>query len=693
MSVFSCRRCSVALFAVTIFLSAFLLFQVQPLLSKFILPWFGGTPAVWTTCMLFFQTLLFGGYAYAHLLTQRLSPRWQAVVHLSLLLIAVAACPIAPSADWKPTGTEDPTLWILLLLSASVGLPFFVLSSTGPLLQSWFSRLHEGTSPYRLYALSNIGSMLALVSYPFLFEPAFHTLLQSHIWSWGFAGFGLLCAVCAFGAARGGQPGLENSAKPRAAETAEAVKPTWTVRLLWFALAMTASVLLLATTNQVCMDVASVPFLWVLPLTIYLMTFILCFDSDRWYSRKWYAISMGVSIGCVTSVMMKEGAGNSLIFEVLIYFAGLFFCAMVCHGELVRLKPPAENLTSFYLVISAGGAAGGLFVGVLAPLVFPIYLEMHAALFGMAALALIVYFRDPNSVLHRGKPRWAWAGLLLAFVGLASVLSTKADANLDGSLEVVRNFYGVLRVQEKHRDKPTHHIRLMHGQIEHGLQFVDPQKRLEPTTYYGRQSAVGLVLEAYNKRREPKHVGVVGLGVGTVAAYASEGDRYRFYEINTEVTRLAWKHFTFLEACRGEVTVVTGDARQSLEREPPQQFDVLIIDAFSGDAIPTHLLTREAFDVYRRHLKPDGVIAFHVSNLYFDLRPVLAAATERLHWESVTVDSKRDKQALINAAQWMVVGRNLKRAEFRQLHKAGKPFDGVPVEWTDARNNLVEILK
>jgi SAM-dependent methyltransferase len=706
------RRISAASFAATIFLSAFLLFQVQPLLSKYILPWFGGTPAVWTTCMLFFQTLLFGGYAYAHFLTQRLSHRAQAVVHLSVLLAAALSCPISPSEVWKPAGGENPTPLILQLLTASVGLPFFALSATGPLLQSWFSRVHTGASPYRLYALSNIGSLLALVTYPFLFEPAFDTAVQLEIWSWGFVAFAVSCAVCAVragrvelrvaGAGPQGSPGdvarrgfASLQPRPHVAEETDAdvaEKPTWGVRLLWFLLAMTASVMLLATTNQVCMDVASVPFLWVLPLTLYLMTFILCFDSDRWYSRKWYAISLCVSVLCVCVVMMK-GAGGSLIAQVLVYFAGLFICAMVCHGELVRLKPSPRHLTSFYLVISAGGAAGGLFVGVVAPLLFPIYLEMHVALFGVWALMMMVFFRDRGWALYTGRPRWAWGGLLLGVFVLTALLRVQANDNLNGAVEVARNFYGVLRVQEKHPDDPDLRCyRLMHGRIVHGLQFQSPKKRLIPTSYYGRQSAVGQVLEHVGPHR-PLHVGVVGLGIGTVAAYAKPGDRYRFYEINPEVIRLARKHFTFLASCRGKVTIVTGDARQMMEREPPQQFDVLVVDAFSGDAIPTHLVSREAFDVYRRHLKPGGVLAFHISNLYFDLRPVLASAAGNFGWQSLVVVSLGDRETGTKDAMWMVMARDLARPEFAALRKAGQPYDGPTIEWTDSRNNLVEILR
>jgi SAM-dependent methyltransferase len=683
---------SLSLFGLSIFLSAFLLFQVQPLLSKFILPWFGGTPAVWTTCMLFFQMVLFGGYVYAHVLTQRCGPRTQAVVHVSVLLAAVFYCPISPSEVWKPAGGENPTPLILQLLTATVGLPFFVLSSTGPLVQNWFSRVNAGASPYRLYALSNTGSLLALLTYPFLFEPAFDTGMQSEIWSGGFILFATLCAGCAISFACAKPQATVVANANGAIENDRAETPTWGLRVLWFLLAATASVLLLATTNQVCMDVASVPFLWVLPLSLYLMTFILCFESDRWYSRKWFAVSLAVSFLCVSVVMMK-GSGGSLVAQVLVYFAGLFFGAMVCHGELVRLKPSPRHLTSFYLVISAGGAAGGLFVGVVAPLLFPIYLEMHAALFGAWVLMMLVVLRDRPRTPYAARWRSVGAGLLLGGLLLASLLGAQAEQNLKGAVEVSRNFYGVLRVQERHADNPARHCyRLMHGRIVHGSQFRSPEKRLIPTTYYGRQSAVGHLLRNAGRKR-PLHVGVVGLGVGTLAAYAKPGDRFRFYEINPEVTRLARKHFTFLKECRGEVTIVTGDARQMMEREAAQQFDVLVVDAFSGDAIPTHLVSREAFDVYRRHLKPGGVLAFHISNLYFDLRPVLASSARQLGWQSLVAVSLGNANTGTEDAMWMVMATDLSRSELAPLRKAGKAYEGPAIEWTDSRNNLVEILK
>jgi hypothetical protein len=708
-------RCRLPVFASAVFLSAFLLFQVQPLLGKCILPWFGGTPAVWTTCMLFFQTVLFLGYAYAHLLCVRLSPRGQLLVHAGLIAAAALTLPILPSDDWKPSGGENPVALILLLLAASVGLPFFVLSSTGPLLQSWFANTadsrhasaKESASPYRLYALSNAGSLLALVSYPFLFEPAFDSATQAALWSWGFLAFGAACVACAAMMCRAcsGAYGVRN-AEYSTDEVIDSTRDSAQRRLaepaLWFCLSMAASVLLLAVTNQVCQDVAAVPFLWVMPLSIYLLSFILCFDGSRWYSRRAYALAAAVSSLCVAIVML-QGAVVALPVQVAVYFAALFFGTMACHGELANLKPEPRRLTRFYLVVAAGGAAGGLFVGVAAPLLFPVYLELHAALLGAWVLMLFVVFRDRGWVLYAGRPRWAWGLLLLGIFGLTVVLKAHAGSSLNGSIEVARNFYGVLRVQEIAADDPDRRCRtLVHGQIVHGLQFVAEKKRGVPTTYYGRESGIGRVLDVGRPFRadadgleRPSYlrVGVVGLGVGTLATYALPGDEYRFYEINPDVVRLADKHFTFLSDCRGQVSVVTADARLALERERGEPLDVLVVDAFSGDAVPAHLLTREAFDVYRRRLKPDGVLAFHISNHYFDLRPVVAAGADHLGWQATVAETPADEEQRTNQTIWMVLARDLDQPEFARVLEIAAPYDGPRIEWTDQRSNLLEVLR
>lgn len=678
------------LFSVAIFLSAFQLFQVQPLLSKYILPWFGGTPSVWTTCMLFFQTLLFAGYAYAHLLSRKLSLRTQVTVHVTLLVIALLWLPISPGDNWKPNGDEQPVPRIIQLLTATVGLPFFLLSATGPLLQSWFSKSAPTVSVYRLYALSNVGSLLALLSYPFVFEPLLSSELQAGLWSWGFGAFVALCGSC--GATMLWRNALIETPKQDASTNSAAEPaPTTGARLLWFSLAMAASVMLLATTNQVCMDVASVPFLWVMPLTLYLITFILTFDSDKWYSRKWFSIASAVSIAAVCVAMFK-GAGGSIIDQIVIYFAGLFFTTMVCHGELVRLKPSSAYLTEFYLILSAGGAAGGLFVGMLAPIIFPTYLEMNFALFGIWVLALIVFFRDRSCLLYAGRPRWAWGLMTIGAILLGGTLRIQAGLSLDEALDVRRNFYGVLRLVEHHRGNPKQHqLRLMHGHIMHGLQFQSDEHRLEPTAYYGRESGVGLLLD--HPSEQPRHVGVVGLGIGTVATFAQPDDRFRFYEINADVLRMAEEHFTFLSACRGEVTHIVADGRLALEREDDQNFDVLIVDAFSGDAIPVHLLTREAFAIYHRHLKSEGVLAIHISNLYFDLQPVVAAAADHFGWQVRTIQSAGDDAAGTQPAIWMLLAEDFRQAKLNAVLEHGEAYDGPRVEWTDTFSNLVEILR
>ncbi len=397
-------------YSATVFLSAFLLFQVQPLIGKYILPWFGGTPGVWTTCMLVFQVLLFGGYLYAHLTSRWLGPRAQAGVHVALLAVACLALPIIPGEAMKPTGSREPIAAIVLLLGLTVGLPFFALSATGPLLQDWQSRTHPGRPPYRLYALSNAASLLALISFPAVFEWLFATPFLARVWSWSFAAFAVLCAICAVGMVLRRRT---IGAEPIKAIRRDVPRPTWGTRLQWFALAIIPSTLLLATTNQVCMDVASVPFLWVLPLTLYLLSFILCFESDRWYSRAYVMPATAVAFGGVCWVL-AAGIHAELWLQATTFFVAFFLSAMVCHGELFARRPHPEHLTGYYLVISAGGAAGGIFVGIVAPWIFPGYYELHLGLFACAALMLFALYTDPKSRFSRGRPSWAWLCFLLA---------------------------------------------------------------------------------------------------------------------------------------------------------------------------------------------------------------------------------------------------------------------------------------
>jgi len=680
-------------FAVVIFVSAFLLFQVQPLIGKYILPWFGGTSAVWTTCMLFFQIVLFAGYLYAHLLTRYCSLRMQGLVHFALLIVAAVAIPITPDVDWKPTGDEAPLPRILLLLSMSVGIPFFALSSTGPLLQRWFSRKLPSTSPYRLYALSNVGSLLALISYPFVFDPQFAATQQTMLWSLGFWVFAILCGLCVL--TMSGVQGHLKEEGHRREDTESPQEPVSAPSLgtmaLWFGLAMSASIVLLAVTNQVCLDVASVPFLWVFPLILYLLSFILCFDSDRWYSRFVFITTMVSSLIGMCFVL-RSGAGGSVTFQTILYFSGLFFCCMVCHGELVRLKPEPKHLTLFYLVISAGGAAGGIFVGVIAPLLFSSYFELHFGLICCGFLTILVLFRDRECLLNRGRYRLAWIPICMVFLSFSSLMVQHANRAFLDAREVTRSFYGVLRVTESDTgNSEQHHLKLVHGRTLHGLQFLEGEKRLHPTTYYGFDSAVGLLFSKH-RIHLPRKIGVVGLGVGTLASYGKKNDYFRFYEINADVVRLAEKHFSFLKSTPAEVDVVLGDGRLSLEQEQPQQFDILVLDAFSSDAIPTHLLTREACEIYLRHLKQNGVIAVHISNRHIDLGPVVAGLADYFQLSFLDHIAEGNKDEGTVPSQWILLSRQSESLQILELEKETEQVT-FPILWTDDKSNLFEVLK
>lgn len=671
------------MFALTTFLSAFLLFQVQPLLSKAILPWFGGSPAVWTICMLFFQVALFGGYVYAHLTTRYLPRTAQAGLHVLLLVAAALLGPITPAATWKPAPTDDPTSRILLLLSACIGLPYFLLSATGPLLQAWFARSKPGVSPYRLYALSNVGSLLALLSYPFAFEPAFDIVRQGQLWSWGFVAFAICCGICAV---RGAAARTETSAvavRPAALSDEPALiqRTDW---LLWISLPMTACVLLIATTNQVCQEVAVIPFLWVVPLALYLLSFILTFDSSRWYRRRWFY--GGLLLSASASVwLMLEGGKAPMMQQLLANFSMLFCGCMVCHGELVRMKPHPRYLTSFYLCISAGGAFGGIFVGLLAPKLFSGYFEWHLGILAACVLPVFAFVRGSTLALNRGRAMWGWTGLISIFAMLSIGLGTHLKKVTEFRTEATRNFFGVLKIEEK-----ADVVTMKHGGVLHGMQWLDPEKRRIGTSYYSEDSGVGLVLKQFRPDR-PIKVGLVGLGAGTTAVYGRDGDEFRFYEINPEVLRLAKTYFSFLSDCPAKVDVVLGDARLQLEQEPPQSYDILVLDAFSGDGVPVHLLTSEAFDVYRRHLKPDGVIAAHVSNRHLDLRPVLQAQAERLGQQAFTIVKHRDANGA-NHNAWVLLSSNAELLANDELRKRHVRDDGRKVLWTDARSDLMAIL-
>jgi hypothetical protein len=679
-------------FSLTIFWGAFLLFLVQPLIARFILPWFGGGPAVWTTCMLFFQLLLLGGYAYAHFSISRLTPRRQVITHLVLLAWAVALLPITPGDEWKPADGTNAAGHILLLLLASLGLPYLVLSATGPLLQAWFSKANPGVSPYRLYALSNIGSLLALLAYPFFLEPQLSRQAQAEGWSWGLAIYAGLTAWCGLKVWKSAAADAGAAKQEPAEEPASAAR-----KLLWFALPACGVMLLLAITNKLCQDIAVVPFLWVLPLSLYLLSFIISFDSPRWYHRGIWLPLLAALLGMVLWNLYEAESHPDITPLATLYLGTMFVACMVCHGEVYRLRPGARELTGFYLSLSAGGAAGGIFVGLVAPFVLPDYFELHLALFLTAALVLLVLRQDQDRPFRQGPARWAWAVPFVALAAFGYGLADVATTSLQGSLSVTRGFYGVLKVNENDAGDPDlHHLTLQHGATIHGLQYLHPDRKTDPSSYYTSTSGIGRLLRTH-RPDGGRRVGAVGLGSGTLAAWGRPGDTFRFYEINHDVARLATTTFTYLKDSQAKTELVMGDARLSMEREPDQQYDVIILDAFSSDAIPVHLLTLEAFDHYQRHLKPDGAIVVHVSNRYLDLHPVVYRIADKIGFPAVTIDDNDTayEDAGFYGSDWIIMTRNTALLEQPLI----KDLTSPPVEhptripyWTDDRSDLLSLL-
>jgi len=679
-------------FSLTIFWGACLLFLVQPLIARFILPWFGGGPAVWTTCMLFFQVLLLGGYAYAHFSISRLTPRRQVITHLSLLALAVLLLPITPGDQWKPADGSHAAGHILLLLLACLGLPYLVLAATGPLLQAWFSKANPGVSPYRLYALSNIGSLLALLAYPFVLEPQLARQTQAAWWSLGLVIYAGLAAWC-------GVKVWRSSGDESVKSAIEDVEPTTPLlhKLLWFALPACGVMLLLAITNKLCQDIAVVPFLWVLPLGLYLLSFIISFDSPRWYHRAFWLPLLAVLLGLVLQNLYQAESHPDITPLATLYLGTMFVACMVCHGEVFRLRPGAKRLTGYYLSISAGGAVGGLFVALVAPFVFPDYFELHLALWLTAALVIIVLRQDPTLPFRQGNARWAWALPFVALAALGYGLADVASTSLRGSLSVTRGFYGVLKVNDNDTgNADLHHLTLQHGATIHGLQYVDPEKRTFPSSYYTSTSGIGRLLRTH-KPGGGRKVGAIGLGCGTLATWGNPGDTFRFYEINDDVARLATSTFTYLKDSKAKTELVMGDARLSMEREPDQQYDVIVLDAFSSDAIPVHLLTLEAFDHYQRHLKPDGVIAVHVSNRYLDLHPVVYRIADKIGFPAITIDDNDTayEDAGFYGSDWIIMTRNqvlLQQPLLRDVTKEAVEFPARIMYWTDERSDLLSIL-
>ncbi|PLX81861.1 MAG: ferrichrome ABC transporter permease [Desulfuromonas sp.] len=696
---------SMLLFGLTTFLSAFLLFNIQPLMGHYILPWFGGTPAVWTSCMLFFQVGLLAGYAYAFGLSRQ-SGKVQRSVHLVLLAGSLAMLPIDPRDQLFILGqVGSPALQIPLLLAATIGLPFVLVSATAPLLQHWFAERFDNASPYRLYALSNTGSILALISYPLIWEPFFKLEGQTAIWSVLFLVFASGCGLLAYRRpeySQESETALKESRIPlNYRATKEQALTPWHI-LTWLVFPALGSTLLLASTNQICQEVASVPFLWVLPLALYLFSFILTFESERWYIR-WLWGGLMVVLTPLGWYSLYHGVTFSFLAQLLTFCGLLFVGCMLCHGELYRLRPGNRHLTLFYLCLAAGGACGGMFVSVVAPALFTGYREFEIALVGICLLTLLAWMIERAVVISFRQPLFWIAPLLGAYVLASPVVALRLpELKQDKVVEQLRNFYGILAVVEK--DSPTGEIRTMvHGRINHGSQYTARDKRHQTVTYYAPGSPVDLIFKQL--RSEPVStetnglkVGIVGTGAGSFAAFGQAGDTFRFYEINPQVIDLAYRYFSFLTDTPATVDVILGDGRIMLEREldknGPHNFDLLAIDAFSGDAIPMHLITLESFRLYLHHLADDGLLLYHVTNRFVDLVPVVEGLAAELGYRTARLEANSDPSVGRYRSIWMAVTRNEQHlAELRrQPIYAPVSAPPTPLVFTDNYSSLLKVL-
>jgi hypothetical protein len=647
---------------------------VQPIIAKQILPWFGGSAGVWTTCLVFFQSVLLAGYAYADW-TTRLGSRRQVYVHVALLAASLATLPIIAASGWKPQGSEQPIVRILLLLGATIGLPYFLLATTTPLLQAWYWRRFESAVPYRLFALSNFASLLALLGFPLLFEPAFDLKQLGWGWSFVYAAFTVLCGGVALLSANGAAP-------ERRQRTPRIAVAGW-LQAKWLVLSAMGSVMLLAVTNHITQNISSVPFLWVLPLAIYLATFILAFDHPRWYVRPLFVVALVLLVPLmayyVPSLQLRVAAP--------IYLVGLFFSCMFCHGELARAKPDPSQLTRYYLMIALGGAIGAVLVAIVAPLTLPGYFELGIVLVVLAGL-----------LAARLRHVALWGGV--AVVAATTFFVVRGAYQYSGGMRVMeRDFYGVVRTAD--HPEPVPYRSMYHGGIMHGGQLLGPSFRNTPSDYFGPTSGYGRVFGSLREMQPRRNlaVGVIGLGAGVLAAWMKPGDRLVFYEISPRVVDVAKREFTFLADTAARTEIVLGDGRLSLEREPPRGYDVLGIDAFSGDSVPMHLITREAMALYVKHLKPDGVIIFQATNRYVDLLPVVKRLAAEFGMDAVNIadvpEAAEGPDYWYTATDQVIVTRNQKLLAWPRIDEVSEEIEdraGLPT-FTDSHHNLLRILK
>lgn len=673
--------------AIAVFLGAFLLFLVQPLIGRIIVPWFGGGAPVWTASLVFFQTALLAGYGYAAFVTRHLSPRAQAVLHLVLLAASLATLPLSADPSWKPTGDAMPAPRILGLLATSIGPTYVLLAAGGPLLQAWLAR--RGRVPWRLFALSNLASLAALIAYPFLVEPWLGLTDQRRVWSVAYIVYAGLVGYLAWQARRESAialPAAPDAVPVAAAADTESSGSSEGRPWLWVVLAAVPSALLIAVTEYLTRDVAPMPLLWIPPLVLYLATFVIWFDGNLPYFRPMWLGAAALAIIALAMAMTTPSLTYKLVPNLLIYCSGLFLVTLFCHGELVALRPPPSRLGGFYLCIAAGGAIGGGLIGLLFPSVLPDSYDLEIVLALAGAVVVLRAAAQRHVALVVGG--YALGAAAMAFAGWAGW--GRYD-NGRYAVSITRNFYGTLRVTERNYDTAEYYRDLAHGTILHGYQYLTPERRREAVGYYRNSSGVGRAIRGLPEG--PRRVGVIGLGTGGLAAHARAGDTYRFYDIDPGVVEITRKYFTFVSESPAKVDVVMGDARLSLEREAPQAYDILAVDAFSGDAIPLHLLTLEAMDQYLRHLAPRGILAIHTSNKFLNLPPVIERAAQARGLAIVMTRDLDDSGSI--QSDWVLLARDPALLETALVKEITVPFQARPDwrPWSDDHVDLLRVLK
>jgi hypothetical protein len=667
-----------SLYGFAIFLSAFLLFLVEPMSAKQLLPALGGSSAVWLTCLVFFQLTLLLGYLYAHWLTQRPFNRRQQLLYLALLIVAIAV--LAAQNLLRPNlaqGSAHPVTTIFLDLALTIGLPFLLLGSTSPLLQIWLFRKQGGHVPYRLFALSNVGSLLALIAYPTLVEPHLTLKLQRLLWTAGFMVYAILCAILSRHI-----PATQSTPEPAPTHPPTSAPTKW----LWFLLPMAAAMQLSAVTSHITSNIAAIPLLWILPLAVYLITFILAFEFPRLYRRSIVVRLLVLMLASLGYAISKMDTTLPIGIAILFFLAEAFVACLFCHAEAYALRPRnSSETTLFYLLVAAGGVTGTFFIGIASPLLFAANYDLAITFFITALLALAVTWPDGWGQ----RLLWTTGSVLLLVLNFALHAAYAQEALLQ-----TRNFYGSLRVKQLTTPEALTMRMLLNGTIQHGSQIFSPGLTRTPTTYYAQDSGIGLAL-AHCCDNRPRNIGVVGLGAGTLAAYGNVGDHIRFYEINPHVQPVARNLFTYLRDSPARITIAEGDARASLAHEAPQHFDVLVVDAFSGDAIPLHLLTTEALQLYRKHLAPNGILAFHVSNQYLNLSPEIAQLAATVHMESRLFDTHSVESRGEYRATWVLATADPAFFALPEISIIATPITPIPNlrPWTDDYSSLLPILQ